>query len=320
MVVILALAGGCWWYANEQGDWYHWTIGLLLLSATLYQFYRILPYTSIWAKSSIGLPRDRAELRLMVSNVLQTNDKSELLINLVRREQPDLLLTVETNEWWEKQLDEALGEDYPHAVRVPLDNLYGMHLYSRMELEDPQVTYRVKDDIPGIETTIQLASGKEIDLYFVHPMPPSPTEAYASTSRDAELIMVGKKVKEAGRTAIVAGDLNDVAWSHSTRLFRKISGLSDPRLGRGLYSTFHADHWWARWPLDHIFHSHDLGVGRLQRLESIGSDHFPILIELGLLEKDVAPIKSSVQEEEKQEAEHKMRLGQRGETATLLVG
>lgn len=64
---------------------------------------------------------------------------------------------------------------------------------------------------------------------------------------------VALKAKDCLLPCIVFGDLNDVAWSYTTELFRKTSELLDPRRGRGFYNTFSAHHWFIRFPLDYIF-------------------------------------------------------------------
>ncbi len=47
--------------------------------------------------------------------------------------------------------------DYPHRVNVQLENLYGMHLYSRLALQNTEVKYLLKDDIPSIHTEVVLS-------------------------------------------------------------------------------------------------------------------------------------------------------------------
>jgi CheY-like chemotaxis protein len=116
-----------------------------------------------------------------------------------------------------------------HRFRIahPLPNTYGMLLLSRLELVDPEVRFLLKPDIPSIRTGVRLRSDEVIMLYGVHPEPPSPTEADTSLPRDAELVLAGREITQSHRPTIVAGDLNDVAWSHTSRLFRRISRLLD---------------------------------------------------------------------------------------------
>ena len=265
-----------------------WQLGqwllFIVLSITLaFQLRMVLPYTKLW-KKEVKNAKDKPEvqecqLKIMVSNVLTSNDETQKLVDLVKDKQPDILITLETDKKWETALNQ-IEADYPYTVKVPLDNLYGMHLYSKLELINPEVKYLMIDDIPSIHTQMRLQGGQIIWLYCLHPMPPSPTEADKSTTRDAELLMVGKHIKENNQTAILAGDLNDVAWSKTTRRFQRISGLLDPRIGRHFINTFHVKYPFLRWALDHIFHSACFTVVDIKRMPSIGSDHFPVMTTL----------------------------------------
>ena len=253
----------------------------LLVTATtlcfIWQLCWVVPYTLIWPKEVKGCRSTdpNRQLSIITSNVLQTNRNSAALIALVKQYQPDILVTLESNQWWEDKL-EVLETSMPYSVKCPLDNLYGMHVYSRLSFSHEKITYLVEEGIPSIHLHLQLRSGDPVQLHFVHPAPPSPTENTQSKERDAELITIARSVAETDAAVIVTGDLNDVAWSATTRLFRKISGLLDPRVGRGMFNTFHVDFPFLRWPLDHLFHSAHFTVKRIKRLPSIGSDHFPL--------------------------------------------
>jgi len=124
------------------------------------------------------------------------------------------------------------------------------HRCCKLEVLQPRVRFLVQDAIPSIHARLRLRSGALVELHGVHPTPPQPDRD--TTPRDVELILVGREVAGDRRPTIVAGDLNDVGWSATTREFQEISGLLDPRVGRGLYATFNANWPLLRWPLDHV--------------------------------------------------------------------
>lgn len=257
---------------------------LLVTTSTfclLWQLWWILPYTTFWPKEVKRAPGNATgpRLTILTSNVLTPNHNAEALIALTREYRPDILVTLESDQWWEDQLN-VLERDMPYSIKCPLDNLYGMHVFSKLPLSESEICFLVEDDVPSMHASIKLNDDISVRVHFVHPAPPSPTENPASQQRDAELIVLAKSLNSTTEPVVVTGDLNDVAWSATTRLFRKISGLLDPRIGRGMFNTFHADYPVIRWPLDHLFHSQHFALSSIKRLPSIGSDHFPLLTTL----------------------------------------
>ncbi len=282
-------------------EWQIWGyIYLILLSITIiYQTYKVHPYTH-FAKVQV-LDAEKTDPKnhfsLVHCNVLMTNRDSESCLKEITRRHPDIILAVEADKWWQNAL-KTLESDYPYCAHLPLENTYGMLLYSKLKLENTDFQFLVENDVPSLHPIITLTSGVKVSGYFIHPKPPVPEEAPTSAPRDAELIMVAKSAKKSTLPVVVAGDLNDVGWSRSSELFQKISGLLDPRIGRGLFATFNANNRFFRWPLDHIFHSKDFRVVDIERLHYIGSDHFSIYVKLSY-----EPAKADVQQELKVDAE-----------------
>ncbi|WP_374674862.1 endonuclease/exonuclease/phosphatase family protein [Ideonella sp.] len=253
----------------------------LLLACLVLQVRRILPYTRL-ARVQVQHSRladGPGHLRLLFANVLQSNRHADGLLAAVRRCQPDVVLALEVDDAWIEALGE-LRHSHPHTLLRPQDNTYGMALYSRLPLIAPEVAFLVQPDVPSIHLRVRLGTGAEVTLHCLHPRPPAPGEAASSAQRDAELVLVGRQVKRQPGPVVVMGDMNDVAWSHTSALFRKISGLLDPRVGRGMFNTFNAKHRFVRFPLDHFFHSNDFRLVEFRRLPFFGSDHFPVYIHL----------------------------------------
>lgn len=284
LLITLALYGTFAIWRAEPTAW-EWVLCIALAVSTVYQSVRMVKYTPLASVQTmradpVMTDPDR-RLRLVVSNVLMENREGERWLSVIRAADPDVIAAVETDAWWAETARE-LADEYPYAVEQPQDDTYGMLVRSRLPIDSVEVRHLVEQEVPSLLLTVRLASGETVRLMVLHPRPPRPDIQQDSDLRDAELVLAGREVAQFEGPVVVAGDLNDVAWSHTTTLFQKLSGLLDPRVGRGTYSTFHAEHWWLRYPLDHVFHSDDFALVELRRLDPIGGDHFPILVELEL--------------------------------------
>jgi endonuclease/exonuclease/phosphatase (EEP) superfamily protein YafD len=281
LIVLVAIALG----RKRLGPAGRW-VALPVGAAMVIQAWQIFPYTRFASPQVLPSGNSEASLKVFVANVLLHNRESGKLLAQIATHNPDLILLNEPDARWVSELA-PLKKNYPHQVLYPLTNTYGMLLYSKFELINPEVRFLTDDEIPSIRTKVRLPSDQEILFYGIHPRPPvhrppDRKERHDSTQRDAELVLIAKEVANVTGPVIVAGDFNDVAWSHTTRLFQRISRLLDPRVGRGLYNSYHAKLPFLRFPLDHLFHSDDFKLVEMLRLGYFGSDHFPIVADLSL--------------------------------------
>jgi endonuclease/exonuclease/phosphatase (EEP) superfamily protein YafD len=307
--------GTCWW-TEAPMTWAWGTAAGVMAIVAIAQAGQIVRYTPLWGVEVETA--HRRSLRLAVMNLDKNNQEGEAVTARIAELSPDLLLLIEYGPSWAEGLNEARATFAHHVEHVEDDGL-GIALWSRLELDDPQVRAIVTEKRKSIHTDVRLGGGRRVRFVGLHPTPPSyippdREERYDSWLRDAELIRVAEEIGAAraerggGPTWVVAGDMNDVAWSHTTRLFKRLSGLVDPRVGRGMYNTFHARMPWLRFPVDHVFVSDELGVASMRRVRIAGSDHFGVLADLGWVkaEKEVEP---DAQAEDRQEAARVIEAG-----------
>src|SRR5690606_16491436 len=121
------------------------TIGILTLAIAI-QAWAMRPYSGL-AAHQVFPAEKKHDVSVLIANVLMSNREADRLLERIRATNPDIVLAVETDLWWVEQL-KKIGDDYPHAVEVPLDNTYGMILRSRLPLIEPSVEYLVRPNIP----------------------------------------------------------------------------------------------------------------------------------------------------------------------------
>lgn len=271
LIVLTAAAEG--WNPLRVG------VCVALGAVAIWQFSHIAHYTRFWprevADDTVGEP-----LTALIVNLDYQNARKAEVLEALQRVRTDLLLLIEIDESWEKGLED-LRAAYPHREGVVQGDGLGILLLSKLPLRDVGVETLVSKKRASIHAGVEL-DGERVEIVALHPAPPGLKDENGdrldSRMRDAELVLVAKDIQQSPPAhRIVMGDLNDVAWSHTTRLFRRLSGLRDPRIGRRLLNTYHARKPLLRYPLDHVFVSDELSVSLLARVRIPGSDHFGVL-------------------------------------------
>ena len=191
LLLVLLLAA----FATPAGKGFALALG----AALLYQLSRIWPYTPLHRKQVQNAERpasdDANQVSLLVTNVLMYNRDASRCLGHIRHQRPDIVLAVETDEWWLGQL-RSLEADFAYTCYAPLPNTYGMLVFSRLPLLNPQIQYLLSPEVPSFHGQVQLPNGVAVQLHFLHPKPPTPTEAKTSTRRDAELLAVGRLIAQ----------------------------------------------------------------------------------------------------------------------------
>ncbi len=222
-------------------------------------------------------------IRVLSANVQTSNHQHARLLSLVRQVDPDVVLLMEVDEGWGRAL-EPLAATHEHHLVVPRSDNFGIALYSRLPMADGQVLKDAPDGVPTIAATF-VKGTRSLTIIGTHPVPPMTADA--ASARDRQLSRLAEWNRAWPKPLIVVGDLNVTPYAPAFRDFTRITGLRDSRRGFGVQATWPVSMPVLRIPIDHCLVSPEVTVVGREVGPDIGSDHFPIVV-------DVSPVGSQV--------------------------
>lgn len=253
-------------------------LATILGGATLWSFVLIS-----WVYlPAFGPTEGPTSIRVMSFNVLRQNYDHGEVVELVSEVDPDVLVIVEYDSGWKAGLA-SLEESYPFRIEVPRKLGYDLALFSKLPIRSHEFASLTKQGRPSSALVANIEVGsEELRLIGIHVV--SPISQDRLETRNQQFEMLGDYLTEfEDCPTVVAGDFNCTVWSPFLKRLMNRSKLLDSRQGFGYLSTWNANDYFFRIPIDHFLVSRQIHVHQRQViLESCGSDHFPILCEVSI--------------------------------------
>ena len=221
---------------------------------------------------------DRGDIKIFMNNVLTSNSSAELLMGLIRDDNPDIILLLETNGRWVGQLT-AINKEYKYSVIEAREDNFGIALYSKLPIENKTIRYFGGASVPSVLVELKSDMGN-FTFIATHPLPPINKQYFHS--RNEQLLALAQEARISKNPLIIAGDLNATMWSSHYKVLCDEGGLRNARDGYGVGSTWPSMALWFGIPIDHIMVSEHFATQSFKVGRNTGSDHLPISVSLRL--------------------------------------
>ncbi len=214
-------------------------------------------------------------LRVLSLNVLTSNPNTRVVLDYLLKSDADVIALIETDQKWLDALA-PLRAKYPHHILDPRPDNFGIALFSRVPLQKAQILTIGKSGLPSVEARLNFR-GKDLTVIATHPVPPY-GRAYAGF-RDTQLAALAAHVRQLGDAVLLVGDLNATPWSSGMRIatsgnlgFRSLEAPWTPTWrARSIFAI----------PIDHALCTAPLVITRRAVGPDVGSDHRPIVLDIG---------------------------------------
>jgi endonuclease/exonuclease/phosphatase (EEP) superfamily protein YafD len=221
---------------------------------------------------------------VMSINLLGRNQDTAALVAEVLAVQPDVLLLHEYRPHWHQAFQSEVGDDYPYVGCVQRDDDFGLAVYSRLPFATPVDTAVPlgNGDTPQARMVVRI-DGRDVAVYSVHLMPPKNC-AYTTRQR-REFADLLDLLKQEELPVVLCGDFNFTNASAYADELERLGLIDAHRIsgcGRGsTWPRIGPFRWFPGIRLDHVFLSKQLTSTRCRTGIGHGSDHRPVIAEVG---------------------------------------
>lgn len=214
-------------------------------------------------------------LRVMVFNVMATNENHVAAIEHVLQADADIVCLLEVDETWRMSL-EPLRVKYSHRVEEMNDGNFGIACYTRLPLKSSEVRRFGAWELPTVLLNLDHL-GSPLTFIGTHPLPPMG----AADARDwrEQLSQIGRIAASINGEVILAGDLNATPWCEGMRLLCETSGLRFSSVDPVWPPTWGL-HLPMMIPIDHVLVKGGLTVQKRVIGPAMGSDHRSVTVEI----------------------------------------
>jgi endonuclease/exonuclease/phosphatase (EEP) superfamily protein YafD len=215
--------------------------------------------------------------KILLANVNTANKNHQLLLDLIEKENPDLIVVEELSSHWKEALS-VLDETYPHQKIITRSDSFGIGVYSRLKPGGRIMALNLgHSGVPSLSFELNLW-GQRTTLLATHPLPPISRDYH--DRRNQQITAIGDFVLEHSGPLIVIGDLNASMWSSYYEELIERTALKNARKGHGILPTWPNGLSPLKIPIDHCLLSEDFAVKEIHVGPDIRSDHYPLIIQI----------------------------------------
>lgn len=269
---------------------------LILIIESLYQLTFI-------AQTEDSIETKNKTYRILVSNVNKPNRQFDRLIDLIQKEDPDVIVLIEADREWLKALKNTTLL-YRHFNETNNDaGYFSISIFSRYNIQNFEIVPIGRMKIPLAKMSLVFPSGV-LRLYAIHPVPPIPLKKEFMKDRFFQIEKINSELSKEESPAMLVGDFNATPWSSGFRSLTSGTKLRTAGSDFDLLGTWPTPEYFRvlllpgqnpvsesdifyrifnweifRIPIDHVLTTQEFRIKDYRLGKHIGSDHFPLLVD-----------------------------------------